>query len=433
MARELPLDDLLEREAEFRLVGEGDGAEVRGRAVGEDGADGEVVGAEAGFRSALEVGDVGVDGVREERGGVFLPGGGEDHGEEAFGLCGEVGFHVCFEGAVVGGLVGVLDGGEVGVGAGDDDVVEEALVRADALEGFVEEEDVVAEGAAQDGQQAEFDVGACFGGDVGFEGAFVALLVSLLEVRDQRRGVVGESADERCFVGAEALHGFAEGVGGCGGGGVVDGHGVRAVAGGGRGGRRHGVLWSAVFSLGRRWGAVLAWGWGAILLRRRSAVLLLLWGWGSVGLLMWGRGPVWSLLWGRRTAVVLLLWWVTLTLGWIWRLAIVALLLWWGSLLWRVSWWRLLAWWRGSVWRVLAWRRGTVGWIASLGWVIRHVERVEAVQVHVLCVVLVVWSEVLVTNVGCIQDGWIDVDVSKSYSSTFQRPKILNVNDDASA
>lgn len=46
------------------------------------------------------------------------------------------------------------------------------------------------EGAAEDGEEGEFEVGIGFGGDVGFEGALVTLLVDLLEVGDQGRGVM---------------------------------------------------------------------------------------------------------------------------------------------------------------------------------------------------------------------------------------------------
>ena len=118
-----------------------------------DGADGELIGAETGFGRAVEFRDVGVDLSGEHGGGIFLAGGGEDHSEEALCFSRQVGADVGVEGAVVGRVVGVFDGEEVGVGAREEDVVEEGFVGADALEGFVEEEDVLLEGAAQDGEQ----------------------------------------------------------------------------------------------------------------------------------------------------------------------------------------------------------------------------------------------------------------------------------------
>lgn len=76
MAGELALQHRLERDAVLGVVGEGDGAEGGVAAVGEDGADVEGVGAEAGFGGAVEVGDVGGDVVGEDGVGVFLAGGG---------------------------------------------------------------------------------------------------------------------------------------------------------------------------------------------------------------------------------------------------------------------------------------------------------------------------------------------------------------------
>ena len=152
MARELLLQHLLERDAVFGLVGEGDGAEGAVAAVGDDGAHGELVGAEAAFGRAVQLADVGVDLVREHGRRVFLPGGVQHHGEEAFGFAGEVAADGVFEGAVVGGVVGLFDGEHVGVGAGEEDVVEENFAGADAVEGLVQKIYVLLEGAAQDGE-----------------------------------------------------------------------------------------------------------------------------------------------------------------------------------------------------------------------------------------------------------------------------------------
>lgn len=190
MSREFAGERFFQRQPVFLLVGVRDGADLAVAAVAEDGADGELVGADAGLAGAVDLADVGVDGGREAGGGIFLAGGGEDHGEEAFGFGGEVAADVRFEAAVVGGLVGVFDGLQVGVGAADEDVVEPVFFGADAGDGAVEEEDVLLEGASEDGEEAEFEVVGCFGFDVGFERAVVALLVGGFQVWDERSRVV---------------------------------------------------------------------------------------------------------------------------------------------------------------------------------------------------------------------------------------------------
>ncbi len=151
MSREFADEDFFEGAPVFVLVGVGDGADLGVGAGGEDGADGELFGADAGFGGAVDFGDVGVDGLRDCGGGVFGSGGGEDHAEHAFGFGGEVFADVLFEGAAVGALVGLFDGGKVSVGAADEDVVEEVFVCAGAFEGVVETPDVLLEGAAEDG------------------------------------------------------------------------------------------------------------------------------------------------------------------------------------------------------------------------------------------------------------------------------------------
>lgn len=137
MARELAHQHFFERDAVFELVGFDDFADGAVAAVGEEGAHGELVRAEAAFGRAVELADVGVDLLREHGRGLFLAVGGEDHGEEAIGFAGEVAAYVGFEGAVEFLLVGDFDGVEVGVGAREEDVVEESLICARAFKGFV--------------------------------------------------------------------------------------------------------------------------------------------------------------------------------------------------------------------------------------------------------------------------------------------------------
>lgn len=81
-------------------------------------------------------------------------------------------------------LVGLFDGVEVRVGAGEEDVVEEGFVGADAFEGFVDVLHVLLEGASEDREQGELEIAGGFAGDVGFEGAVVALGVDMFQEGD---------------------------------------------------------------------------------------------------------------------------------------------------------------------------------------------------------------------------------------------------------
>lgn len=335
----LLLQHFFERDAVFGLVGEGDGAEGAVAAGGDEGADGERVRAEAGFGGAVELGDVGVGVVGEDGGGVFLAGGGEDHGEEAGGFAGEVGGDGGGEGAVVGGLVGALDGVQIGVGAGEENVVQEGFVGADAFEGFVRVVDVLLEGAAQDGEEAELEVRGGFAADVGFERALVLLGVCLFEERDLEGALTGEDADQRRLVGAEAFYRFTEGRG------FLGGIALRCLTGNithGWWSRYHlrrsvRLLQSAVSCRIRRTRrrcpiltiVVLR----RVLTRARLAVLLLLWS----------------------------LWWIGLRRVALWRWLAISTLLWW------ISWWVILALRLG--WTVALLLRV---WRATLRWMLRR-------------------------------------------------------------
>lgn len=156
MPAEIRDEDFLERAAVFGLVGQGHGADMAVRPVGEDGADGELLGAGFGLGGAVQLEHVRVDGLREHGRGFFLAGAAQDHHEEALGLGAEVAADVLFEVAVVGRFVGVLDGVHVGVGAADEDVVEPGFAGAGAFERLVQSVDVFLEGAAEDGKQAVF-------------------------------------------------------------------------------------------------------------------------------------------------------------------------------------------------------------------------------------------------------------------------------------
>ena len=216
MTSELVDYDFFQAAAVLALVDGGDSADPGVAAVGEDGADGKGLGTDAGFGGAVNFGDVGVDGGGDDGGGVFLAGSGENHHEHALGFHAGVGADVGFEGAVVGVVVSLFDGGEVGVGAADEDFVEHVFVCAGAGECAVEGPDVLLEGAAEDGEETHFEVAGGFFLDVVLKVAAVALVISLLEGGDFKRGNVDEGIDEHGFVGAHAFHRFAAGVGGAG-------------------------------------------------------------------------------------------------------------------------------------------------------------------------------------------------------------------------
>ena len=161
VAGEMFEDALLEREAVLGLVGEGDGADLPVRAGRQDRADGELVGAggaAAAFGRAVQFCHVGVHVLGQHGRGVFWSGPCQDHHEHAFCFHRGVAADVRFEAAVRGLLVGLFDGGHVGVRAPDQDVVQESFVRACAREGAEEAEDVLLQRAAEDGEECGFVV-----------------------------------------------------------------------------------------------------------------------------------------------------------------------------------------------------------------------------------------------------------------------------------
>lgn len=81
MSRELFIQHFLEGEPVFHLVGLGYGAQLAVGAGAEDRADAELFGAHAALGGALELHDVGVDGLGDDGRGVLLAGSGEDHRE----------------------------------------------------------------------------------------------------------------------------------------------------------------------------------------------------------------------------------------------------------------------------------------------------------------------------------------------------------------
>lgn len=86
MSCKLSLDDRLQGATVFVLVGLGNGADLAVGAIGEDGANGELLRPGLGFGSAMEFSDISVDRLWENRGRLFLSSGSEDHEVHALRL-----------------------------------------------------------------------------------------------------------------------------------------------------------------------------------------------------------------------------------------------------------------------------------------------------------------------------------------------------------
>ena len=153
VAREFLLHDGVEGDAVFVFVGEGDGADLAIAAVGENGADGQLLGANFGLGGAVELRYVRVNVLRQHGSRVFLPRAGYDHHVHTFRLPAEVAAHVRVQAAVVRLLVGLLDGGHIGVATPDEHVVEQGFFGSYALERFVEAPYIMLERAAQNGHK----------------------------------------------------------------------------------------------------------------------------------------------------------------------------------------------------------------------------------------------------------------------------------------
>lgn len=179
MPRELGLDHLGEGFVVPLLVGVGDGADLAVRVVSQGGAHGGLILADAAGGGVVQVGDGAVELVRDDRGGLLGAAAGEDHAEEVGGLGREVAADVAVEILAEEAVVLALDGVHVGVGAAEQDVVEDGLVGADALDGVVEDVAVLGEGAADQGLERLAEVARRFRVDVLEQVAHEALVVGL--------------------------------------------------------------------------------------------------------------------------------------------------------------------------------------------------------------------------------------------------------------
>ena len=113
MAREFGSDDFFERSTIPGFVSVRNGPDVAVAAVAEDGADGELIRAHFAFCSTVELGDVGFNGLRNNRCRLFLSCSSQDHGEETLGLCRKIAGHGRLERLAVGSLIGLLNGSEI--------------------------------------------------------------------------------------------------------------------------------------------------------------------------------------------------------------------------------------------------------------------------------------------------------------------------------
>lgn len=123
VAGEVLFEDVFELDAVLVMVGVRDGSDVAVGAVGEDGANGDLFGADFAFGGAVQLGDVRVDRLWDDRGGILLPSSSDDHGIHPLSLCRQVGSHVGFERAVVCLLVRLFYGVHVCIGTTDQYVV----------------------------------------------------------------------------------------------------------------------------------------------------------------------------------------------------------------------------------------------------------------------------------------------------------------------
>ena len=138
VAAELLAQHVDERDVVLGLVRVGERAQLPVRARRQHVAHGDLVRADLALGRAVQVGAVAVQVRRDDGRRLLGAVRRHDHAEEARRLGREVVFDVRLHAAVEGELVGVLDRGHVGVAAGEEDVVEDRLLCADAFDGFVD-------------------------------------------------------------------------------------------------------------------------------------------------------------------------------------------------------------------------------------------------------------------------------------------------------
>lgn len=195
---------------EALFVGVGNGTQLIVVSLRKDAADENLVRARLALGGSVQLHDVGVNLLRNDGSRVLCAVGGQDHHEVALRLHAEIALNRLLEAAAEGLVIGLLDGVEVGVGARQQDVVEDELLGAGAAHGVEEVVDVGQERAAGQLQQTTLQVSARFRLDVLNQVTFEVSVEGFADGVDLQRVLVGKDVDQRLFVSAEALHGAAE-------------------------------------------------------------------------------------------------------------------------------------------------------------------------------------------------------------------------------
>lgn len=214
MAAELLLDDGFQVACILLLVLVGNGADLVVVAQAEDAAHAELVGTQLALSGGVQGVHVAVDVGLDDGGRVLGARGLQDDLKVAFGLQAQVSFDSRDQILVEGVSVGRLDGVDVGVGATEEHIIEDAFLGAWTGHAVKECVDVVQQRAPRDGHQALLEPAAGLIFEVGDEVAAVVPSVGIVDGVDLVGVLVGEVGNQGALVGAKAFHGFAESIGG---------------------------------------------------------------------------------------------------------------------------------------------------------------------------------------------------------------------------
>lgn len=184
-----------------------------GVAAGKYLSDGDDIGANGTLRSALQLSDLLINLVWQDRGAFLGSSGAEDHAVKAVQIAADVVLDLGEEVTAMNALVLCCDGSQVGIGAVEQNIHESVFVGAGSAEGLFEEMGVVGKRATNQSQQSRLKVTMGLALNIFGEVAHKALVVVLLKLRHApwvsvlftRKGF-----DQGCFVATHALHGFAD-------------------------------------------------------------------------------------------------------------------------------------------------------------------------------------------------------------------------------
>lgn len=191
----------------------GDGTNLVVVPARQDAADQDLVGSHLALGGLVDLHHIVVDLLRHNGGSVLGTRCGQNHEEVPLRLHAQVSLDIVLQALAVRLVVCALDGLHVGVGPREENVVEDELLGAGARHGLVQVVHISGEGPTGELDQPIFKPRASLALDVFDKIALEVTVEGISQDLDLERILVRQRSNERLLVGAETLHGAAEGLG----------------------------------------------------------------------------------------------------------------------------------------------------------------------------------------------------------------------------